>query len=512
MTGTATLTWFARHELTLAWRDWAAMMAGGRTTRERAVTLGALGFVALLHWLAYAILSPQLREGFAIDKTTLVTLTASLLFTFSMMMSQAIEQVTRAFYARADLDLILSSPASAPHLFAVRIAAIALTGMAMTGLLAAPIINVAAAIDGAHWLGAYALIAAMSAVATGLSVMAATALFQYAGAKRTRLIAQIIAAVVGAALVIGIQICAVLYYGNLSRFEVLRSAAVLNAAPGETSLVWLPAHALLGDSGAVLALLIGSLAFLAAVIATYAPHFATHAIAAAGVSEHTSSQTQTSRAFRAKPAMQALRAKEWTLLRRDPWLVSQSLMQVLYLIPPALLCWHDMGAGTEVHTILAPVLVMAFGQLSGGLAWLAISGEDASDLIATAPLNRRAVTRAKTEAVLMAVAFPAAPLILALTFASLWGAAVTALGIALAAASAVAIQLWFRTSTTTRSQFRRRQTASKASTFAEAFSSIFWAAATGFAAAQSWFAIAFVVLAMITLAAARFISPQGAAA
>ena len=33
MSATATLTWFARHELTLAWRDWAAMMAGGRTKR-----------------------------------------------------------------------------------------------------------------------------------------------------------------------------------------------------------------------------------------------------------------------------------------------------------------------------------------------------------------------------------------------------------------------------------------------------------------------------------------------
>ena len=42
------------------------------------------------------------------------------------MLSQALESVTRAFYARSDLDLILSSPASARKIFAVRIAAIAL--------------------------------------------------------------------------------------------------------------------------------------------------------------------------------------------------------------------------------------------------------------------------------------------------------------------------------------------------------------------------------------------------
>jgi ABC-2 type transport system permease protein len=54
-------------------------------------------------------------------------------------------------------------------------------------------------------------------------------------------------------------------------------------------------------------------------------------------------------------------------------------------------------------------------------------------------------------------------------------AAVTAAGIAIAAASATAIQLWFRVQAK-RSQFRRRQTSSRIATFAEAFSSIGWAA------------------------------------
>jgi hypothetical protein len=44
-------------------------------------------------------------------------------------------------------------------------------------------------------------------------------------------------------------------------------------------------------------------------------------------------------------------------------------------------------------------VLMAAGQLTGGLAWLAISGEDAPDLIATAPLTARQVVQAKIEAV-----------------------------------------------------------------------------------------------------------------
>ena len=46
------------------------------------------------------------------------------------MISQAMELITRAFYARSDLDLILASPVDSNKLFGVRIAAIALGGHA----------------------------------------------------------------------------------------------------------------------------------------------------------------------------------------------------------------------------------------------------------------------------------------------------------------------------------------------------------------------------------------------
>ncbi len=505
MSSPATLSWFARHELTLAWRDWATMMAGGKSRRERAVTIGVLVFVALLHWLAYAMVAPILTAGVELTPLVLVNVTATVLLTFSMMLSQAIEQVTRAFYARADLDLILSSPAPSRHLFAVRIASIALTGFIMTGLLAAPFINTAAVLDGARWLAAYGVIAAMSLLATAVAVAAAIALFKAFGPKRTRLIAQIIAAVVGAALLIGLQVIAVMAYGSLSRVEVLRSDLLLRHAPDASHVIWLPARAALGDGTLMFAMLAAGAAILALVISAYAGSFSTQAIATAGVSEDARSSRRRDRAFRRRTTIEALRCKEWALLKRDPWLASQTLMQILYLLPPALLLWKDMGSDVKVHVILAPVLVMAFGQLAGGLAWLAISGEDAPDLVATAPVRPSALLRAKIESVLTVIAIAAAPFIAGLMLASPWGAGATAFGIAAAAAS-IAIQMWFRVSAN-RSQFSRRQTASKSAPFAEAFSSIFWAGATGFAAAQSWFAVCFVFLALLTLALARFIAP-----
>ena len=121
--------------------------------------------------------------------------------------------------------------------------------------------------------------------------------------------------------------------------------------------------------------------------------------------------------------------KEFLLLRRDPWLLSQSLMQMLYLLPPALMLWRSFSGTSTAIVLITPVVVMAAGQLAGGLAWLTISGEDAPDLVATAPLPPSRVTRAKVEVVLIAIAVVFAPLVAALAFASPGQAVVTAIGL-----------------------------------------------------------------------------------
>jgi ABC-2 type transport system permease protein len=152
---------------------------------------------------------------------------------------------------------------------------------------------------------------------------------------------------------------------------------------------------------------------------------------------------------------------------------------------------------------------MAAGQLSGGLAWLAISGEDAPDLVSSAPVSARDLLRAKIEAVMGGVAIVFAPFALTLALISPLDALVTALCIAAAAASATAIQLWFRTQAR-RSHFRRRQTSSRVATFAEAFSSIAWAGAGALGAAGTWLALLPGVCALGVVIFARLISPARA--
>jgi ABC-2 type transport system permease protein len=202
-----------------------------------------------------------------------------------------------------------------------------------------------------------------------------------------------------------------------------------------------------------------------------------------------------------------LRRKEFVLLRRDPWLLSQSLMQLLYLVPPALLLWRSFSDSSAAIVLVTPVIVMAAGQLAGGLAWLTISGEDAADLIATAPMPPSRVTRAKIEVVLIAIGLIFAPLVAALAFAAPLQAAVTALGVAVATVSAGAIQLWFRVQAK-RSQFRRRQTSSRLATFAEAFSSIGWAATAALALAIPAAALISGLMTAAIIAATWKISPR----
>jgi ABC-2 type transport system permease protein len=157
--------------------------------------------------------------------------------------------------------------------------------------------------------------------------------------------------------------------------------------------------------------------------------------------------------------------------------------------------------------LITPVVVMAAGQLAGGLGWLTISGEDAPDLVATAPLPSSRVTRAKIEVVLIAISVLFAPLVVALIFASPMQAAVTAIGVTVAAASATAIQLWFRVQGR-RSQFRRRQTSSRLATFAEAFSSIGWAATAALALTMPTAALVSGLMTAGILAATWKLSPR----
>jgi ABC-2 type transport system permease protein len=506
MSRPGTFAWFARHEMRLAWRDALAMMTAGRREREWLVGIFVVSFAGLMHVVAYLALGRIGKAGLHADMTTLIAVTAGLVLSGSAMLSQAMENVTRTFYTRSDLELILTSPTSAERLFAVRIGAIGLAVSAMSLVFVGPFIDVLAWRSGPRWLAAYGVIVAVSLVAAALAIVLTATLFQTIGPKRTRLIAQIVAAVIGGMFVIGLQLAAMFSTGTLSRLAFLRSSYVLAHAPRLGSPFWWPARAALGDGYAFATVVIASLIVFLLVTRFYAPRFATYVVSAASVSRDRVSGRSMTCCFEVRPAAAALRRKEGLLLLRDPWLMSQSLMQLLYLLPPTLLMWRSFVFGGTAAGILVPVLIMAAGQLAGGLAWLTISGEDAPDLVSSAPVPRRRILLAKVEAVIGCIAIVFAPFVLGLLIYAPALALITLAGVGASAMSAALIQLWFRAQAK-RNQFRRRHTSSRIATFSEAFSSILWAATGGVAAAGSWLAAFVALLAIGLLAGVRLLSP-----
>lgn len=496
-----TAGWYAAHEGRLALRDMASFLTGGRRRSLLAAFLWIAVAEILLHLVAFAAVAgidalsqpPTLR--------LLVLLSGIGFLSFALMLAQAMESVTRVLYGRADLDLVLSSPARPHSLFALRTGTTAFGTSAMALFLVGPFINAAAVLHGPGWLGGYGVVLSMGMAAAALAILITLALFRAIGARRTRFVAQVVAAVIGAGFVIGGQAAGILLYGDVSRLAILTAPETLTVVPGPDSALWVGARAAMGDPGSLAAVVGSTFAAFVFASALAGRRLPAVALAAAGTTMAGIRTGAGPARFSDAVARVHLRRKELKLLRRDPWLMSQTLMQVLYLLPPALLLWINFGSAVDLPAVLVPILVMAAGQLAGGLAWLTISGEDAPDLVATAPVPVRTAVRAKVEAVLVGVALPLALPIGLLVLTDPWVGAVATASVLAATLEATAIQYLFR-SAARRSQFRRRQTASRIATFAEAFSSISWAAFAGLAAAGLGFAAvpAGVALAVLLIA------------
>ncbi len=176
------------------------------------------------------------------------------------------------------------------------------------------------------------------------------------------------------------------------------------------SPLWLPARAAAGDGLSLLLWTGLGAAVFAIAVRALARAFARGALAAAGET-HFRRREKADARFRCERS-DALRRKEWRLLARDPYLLSQVLLQSLYTLPVALVIWKSLGPQGSLAISIAPALVAIAAQLAAALAFLAASSEDAGDFVATAPVGSSEILRRKLEAIAAPVAlFLALPLL-----------------------------------------------------------------------------------------------------
>jgi ABC-2 type transport system permease protein len=152
----------------------------------------------------------------------------------------------------------------------------------------------------------------------------------------------------------------------------------------------------------------------------------------------------------------------------------------------------------SVGVAVAPAIVVIAAQLSGNLAWVALSAEDAPDFLTSAPVTRREVERRKIEAIALPIGLILAAPILGLAFASPWAAVCTTLFALGAGISTTLVNLWLQTPAR-RVMVLRRHSQSRLAALIELSITMLWAIACAIAIMGSWTTFAPLALAALAL-------------
>lgn len=391
--------WLLRHELRLAWFNASGGKegAGKRRPGNAAIGLALLGWAAL-HLLAWVVVR-KLAGAAGDDPRILLAISAVLAGGATFMLSSAIKASVLVLFERSDLDLLLSSPLPSHSIFTVRLAGVAASTSAVYLFFLAPFAH-AGLLEGQwRWLGIYPGVISVAVLCSCLAMLLTLSLVRVLGARRTRVVAQVVGALAGAMLVIASQLHSLSSKDSQGRVRALLDGLLRQDGVSDNPLL-LPARAMLGEPLPMLLL-----AMLAAVVFALTARL-THRFFAHGLQLAAS----VSRAGAAHTAPRPLRfdrslfvtvvVKEWRLIVRDPHLLSQVLLQLLFLLPLFFLIFQRSEVQVQA---LGAGLALLCSSLTGALAWIALSAEDAPDLLLVSPASRRTVRRAKLAAAIMPV-------------------------------------------------------------------------------------------------------------
>jgi len=511
MFGPGGVLFLLRHEMLLAWRAFRASGKGRHVRRlifysAMALLLGFGGY-----WVA------RLLSHVDPAPTPVALGVAGVVFAvlLSFMVSQALMLITESLYQRGDLDLLLASPLPPWRILTVRIAAIAINVSLLYLILAAAVFVWLPLFGGWAWMSFAPSVLLLALFATAAALVLARLMFWLIGPKNTRILAQIVAGLIGAAFFIALQWENLTQAGDRSEaYRILMQQLVpLFADP--QSVLSLPARAAFGVANDLaLWALVAIGAYLLAVW-WYASRFAAEAASIAGLGARRRRRDTRARRMRGGVAASLVR-KEWRLLARDPLLLSQILVQLLYLAPLFIVFASRIAErGVDRLSIggFAAGFVLLVTALAASLAWLTVSAEDAPDLIAAAPIDRDLVENAKVFAAAAPAALLLAPPALgAALFVSPMAGVWLLIGGAAGIASACLIAVWHQTPAN-RKDFRRRTRGSLALNVGRVVVSMGWIGATALAVAgMPLFALLPALIALGLLLALHESRPKAAPA
>lgn len=418
--------WLLACELRLMWRAFGL----------RSWPMAALGvlLIAFAHLAGFAFWrSGLLTRGVQAASAAYAAVTV---FVVLLVLSAAFGLAVRALFERGDLDLLGSSPVPVTHVFATRGIAVAAGAVAPVALFVLPVADMGPLAG--HW-GALAAWPALFAI--GLACAAAgfagtLALVRWIGARRARVAAQVAGAFIGAALVLAMQLQSMLPRSAQRAVARWMEGEEGRAALGPDSILLWPLRAMLGEIVPLLAIVALAVGAFAWVVRGTARQFSEAVMAPEAIATGRR-RDRGAGEFREGLARIVVR-KELLLMARDPMLIGKSLLQVLYLIPLFVVMARH-GQGPEA---LAAGLVLLSASIAATLGWIAVSGEEAPDLLGSAPVGMARLRALKVVGATIPIAVLVLPFIAWYAVNAAAVAPTVALFVAAAVLSSAMVQVW----------------------------------------------------------------------
>jgi ABC-2 type transport system permease protein len=384
--------WLLGHELRLAWYG-SALNGGKRRPGTVSIIVWVLAW-AVMHGCAFALLY-ALRKSPMDDALMGMLAGGVLLACATFMLSNALRACVLALFERGDLDLLLSSPLPSRSIFSVRLLGVAASTAALFLFLFTPFAHVALVMGRPGWLAIYPALASLAIIIASIAMLLTLVLVRLLGARRTRVLAQVLAAVAGALLFLLSQAFNLVKHGDGAAIaqSIMRHGLFAPASP-----LWLPGRAALGDALPLAGLVLLALAaYLLTVGRTH--RFFVRGLQQAASIGHVAKRPPGALRFRFRRSLfDTIVIKEWRLIARDPHLISQVLLQLVYLVPLLVLI---LRGGDAPGPAIGAGLTLLCSSLTGGLAWIVISAEDAPDLLQSSPAAGRTLRLAKLAAATM---------------------------------------------------------------------------------------------------------------
>jgi ABC-2 type transport system permease protein len=471
-----TAPWLLQHELRLAWRG-----VGMRGPRGL-MALALFGAAALLglHGLVYLLLSRI--QGVPLPPLALIGIGAGFWIVATLMLSQAMMQSVNVLFVRGDLDLLLASPLPPRSVFIVRGLGVALGCAAPYLLLLAPVADVGLITGRPGLLALYPALLALALAATALGIGVTLSLVRLMGARRARTAAQLLGGLVGAAFFLLAQAPNMLGGSNMARVgELVKQGLDSGGWLAADSALWLPGRAALGEPGPLAALLLLGTGGFWAVTRLAERRFlsGTQESVTGSALRGGGSVGQAPTRMRAGLSRNVL-IKEWRLILRDPQLISQTLLQTLYLAPLMVVALRHQSTAAAI----VPAAVGLAASLASSLSWITVAAEDAPELVGTAPVDAARLRWVKVAAALLPVWLLVSPLLAMLLLQDLWLAFVFTLCVGAGTVAAGALQVAYPRRGDRRDMKKRMQ-GSVLVGLLEAITTIAWAA-TAYCLISAW--------------------------